>query len=445
MALMVSVSGVRGLINETLTPHVATEFAQAYGTLLKGGRVVLARDTRPSGEMFASAVAAGLLSAGCEVTNLGVCMTPTVGRAIVDGKFDGGVVITASHNPPAWNGIKFLDHQGLAPDPALAGQIATIRDERRQSTVKSGFRAVKHDQGAGERHVRAVVQAIEHDVSSLRGLPVVLDSVNGAGCRDGAALLIHLGCDLHHLNGAPTGEFAHEPEPIAENLTGLCEVVRARKAAVGFAQDPDADRLAIVDETGRYIGEEYTLALATKFVMMKRPGPAAANLSTSRLIDAVAAAHKAPVIRTAVGEANVARGMVAHRCVIGGEGNGGVIDPRITLVRDSLSAMSLVLQLMAATGKPLSRLVDELPRLAMIKQKFECSRERIAEAVTRVAKAFAGEKLNQTDGTRVDFAEGWVHVRASNTEPIVRFIAEAESEASAKALIERVRAAAGIG
>lgn len=444
MALMVSVSGVRGLINDTLTPRVASEFAQAYGTLLNRGRVVLARDTRPSGEMFACAVAAGLLSVGCEVTQLGVVMTPTVGRAIVDGRFDGGVIITASHNPPAWNGLKFLDHQGLAPDPALARQIARIRDEQSQRTVDSGFRAIQADYGAGDRHVRAVVNALEHDVAPLHGLRVVLDSVNGAGCRDGAALLIHLGCDVHHLNGAPTGDFAHEPEPIAENLRGLCDAVRMHGAAVGFAQDPDADRLAIVDEQGRYIGEEYTLALATKCVMLKRPGPAAANLSTSRLIDAVAAPYKVPVVRTAVGEANVARGMVAHGCVIGGEGNGGVIDPRITLVRDSLSAMSLVLQLMAATGKPLSRLVDDLPRLAMIKQKFACPGERIAEAVGRVAKAFAGERLNQIDGTRVDFAEGWVHLRASNTEPIVRIIAEAESEPIALELIERVRTASGL-
>jgi phosphomannomutase len=443
MALMVSVSGIRGLINDTLTPQVATEFAQAYGTLLKGGRVVLARDTRPSGEMFASAVAAGLLASGCDVTQLGVCMTPTVGRAIVDGKYAGGVIITASHNPPAWNGIKFLDHQGLAPDPKLAAQIAELRDRRQFRAVTSGFQRMQTDLTAGERHVRAVVNAVECDLSPIRCVKVVLDSVNGAGCRDGAALLIALGCDLHHLNGEPTGEFAHTPEPIAENLTSLCDEVKRRRASVGFAQDPDADRLALVDEHGHYIGEEYTLALAVWAVLMRRKGPVAANLSTSRLIDAVARRYGVDVLRTAVGEANVARGMVAGKCVIGGEGNGGVIDPRITLVRDSLSAMSLVLQLMAATGKTLGQLVAELPKLAMIKQKFECSRERIAEAVDKVATAFASEKLNRSDGTRVDFADGWAHLRASNTEPIVRIIAEAENESATLALIERVRKAAG--
>ncbi|MBI5866276.1 MAG: phosphoglucosamine mutase [Planctomycetes bacterium] len=444
MSLMVSVSGVRGLINETLTPTVAAEFAQAYGTLLEGGSVVLARDTRPSGEMFASAVAAGLLASGCQVTQLGVCMTPTVGRAIVDGKHAGGVIITASHNPPAWNGIKFLDQQGLAPDPALASQIAAVRDSRRFQAKKAGFKPIRSDLTAGERHVRAVVTAVEENLTGVRGLRVVLDSINGAGCRDGAALLTTFGCDVYHLNGEPTGEFAHTPEPIAENLTQLCDCVRREKAAVGFAQDPDADRLAIVDEQGTYIGEEYTLALAAWAVLMRRPGPVAANLSTSRLVDAVAERFGVKVVRTAVGEANVARGMVASECVIGGEGNGGVIDPRITLVRDSLSAMSLTLQLLSATGKSVRQLVAELPRLAMIKQKFECPRERIADAVERTAKSFAGEKVNRSDGTRVDFAEGWVHVRASNTEPIVRIIAEAADDKAANSLVARVRSAAGI-
>jgi phosphomannomutase len=442
MSLMVSVSGIRGLIGKTLTPTVVAEFAQAYGTSLDGGHVALARDTRPSGEMFAHAAAAGLLAAGCEVTNLGVVMTPTVGRAIVERKLDGGIILTASHNPPPWNGMKFLDRQGLAPDPALISNISGIRESGRRF-VESGFRKIRQDAQAGARHVHAVLAAIEADVKPLRGLRVVLDSVNGAGCVDGAWLLRELGCELIHVNGEPTGDFAHTPEPIAENLTQLCDEVRRHKAAVGFAQDPDADRLAIVDENGAYIGEEYTLALATWFVLSRRPGAVAANLSTSRLIDAVAARVGAKVVRTAVGEANVARGMLAAGCVIGGEGNGGVIDPRITLVRDSLSAMSLVLQLVASSGKSISRLVADLPRLMMIKQKFECERGRIQTAVEAVAEAFAGEKVDRSDGTRVDFADGWVHVRASNTEPIVRIIAEAESVEVGERLIRRVREAAG--
>ncbi len=444
MALMVSVSGVRGIVGEALTPQVALEFARAYGTFLGGGRVVLGRDSRPSGEMFTAAAAAGLIATGCAVTHLGVVMTPTVGLAIRAGGHDGGVVITASHNPPAWNGLKFLDRQGLGPDPVQADEIAAIRERGRYADLRSGFQATAQDEEAGERHVEAVLAALEVDTTPLRGLPVVLDSVNGAGGLHSPALLTALGCELIHLNGEPTGDFAHPAEPLAENLTGLCQVVRETKAAIGFAQDPDGDRLAIVDENGRYIGEEYTLALAAEFVLSRRPGPLANNLGSSRLVDDVAGRYGTVVIRTAVGESNVARAMLANDCVIGGEGNGGVIDPRICPVRDSLSGMSLVLQLMAATGKTIGRLVADLPRYAMIKQKFECPRERINAAVEAVAKAFADRHPNRSDGVRVDLDKAWVLLRASNTEPIVRISAEAADEATATALIQQVRAAAGL-
>lgn len=443
MALMVSVSGVRGVIGETLTPALALEFAQAYGTLLGGGKLALGRDSRPSGEMFENAAAAGLIAAGCAVTRLGLVMTPTIGRAICDGGFDGGVMITASHNPPQYNGLKFLDNRGLAPDAARAAAIAGIRAGGKLRTVPHGFRPVQYDGGATQRHVEAVLKTVEVDLSPIRGLRVVLDSINGAGCEGGAALLRALGVELIHVNGEPTGEFAHLPEPIAENLTSLCDAVRRRQAAAGFAQDPDADRLAIVDEHGAYIGEEYTLALAALSVLTRRPGPVAVNLSTSRLVDAVAARFNVPVHRTAVGEANVARGMIEHQAVIGGEGNGGVIDLRICPVRDSLQAMALVLQLMAATGRSIAQLVAELPRFAMVKQKLELARPRIDAGVAAVARAFADRPQICVDGTRVEFDDGWVHIRASNTEPIVRIIAEADSEAAALRLIERVRAAAG--
>jgi phosphomannomutase len=444
MALMVSVSGVRGIVGEALTPQVALEFARAYGTYLAGGRVVLGRDSRRSGEMFAGAAAAGLIAAGCAVTHVGVVMTPTAGLAIRAGGYDGGVVITASHNPPAWNGLKFLDGQGLGPDPAQVNEIAAIREQGRYANLHSGFRATAQDQEAGERHVEAVLAALEVDVAPLKGLRVVLDSVNGAGGLHSPALLTGLGCELIQLNGEPTGDFAHPAEPLAENLAGLCQAVRETKAAIGFAQDPDGDRLAIVDENGRYVGEEYTLALAAEFVLSRRPGPVANNLGSSRLVDDVAGRYGAAVIRTAVGESNVARAMLANDCVIGGEGNGGVIDPRICPVRDSLSGMSLVLQLMAATGKTISRLVADLPRYAMIKQKFECPRERIDAAIEAVAEAFADRHPNRSDGVRVDLDEAWVLLRASNTEPIVRISAEAADEATATALIQQVRAAAGL-
>lgn len=445
MTLMIGVSGVRGLVGQTLTPQTVLEFAQAFGTLLNGGRVLLGRDSRPSGPMYAHAAAAGLIAAGCEVVDLGVVMTPAVGYGICsDRRCAGGVVITASHNPQPWNGLKFLDHRGLAPDPEQARRIAALRQSGAWRQLESGFRPPQSDPGAAARHVAAVRAAVEVDSAPLRGMKVVLDSVNGAGGPAAAAWLRDLGCTVVHLNAEPTGQFAHPPEPLAENLGQLCAAVAAHGAAVGFAQDPDGDRLAIVDERGQYIGEEYTLALAAWFVLSRRPGPVAANLSTSRLIDVVAARYGARVVRTPVGEAHVARRVLEERCVIGGEGNGGVIDPRISPVRDSLSAMSLVLQLLASSGRSISQLVGDLPRLAMIKEKAECPRERINAAVESVARAFAAERIDRSDGVRVDFPEGWVHLRASNTEPIVRIVAEAESEPVARSLAQRVRQAAGL-
>ncbi len=444
MALMVGVSGIRGLVGQTLTPQVALEFAQAYGTLLGGGRVVLARDTRPSGEMFASAAAAGLIASGCQVTELGVAMTPTVGRAIRDGGYRGGASVTASHNPGEWNGLKFFDDMGVAPDPEFARKLAETQASGAFRLRTSGFAAIQLDAQAGARHAEAVRAAVEVDLAPLRGTRVVLDSVNGAGCADTPGFLRSLGCEVIHLNGEPTGLFAHRPEPIRENLSQLCDAVRQSGAAIGFAQDPDADRLAIVDERGEYIGEEFTLALSVWSVLARRKGAVAANLSTSRMIDDIAARFGASVLRTPVGESHVARAMRSANAAIGGEGNGGVIDPRICWVRDSLSAASLVLQLMASTGKAVSGLVGELPRYAAIKEKFECSRERIEQAVRAVIAAMSRERLNTSDGVRIDFADGWVHLRASNTEPIVRIIGEATSPAGAEALVGRVRAASGL-
>ncbi len=444
MTLMISVSGVRGIVGETLTPAVALEFAQAYGTLLGGGRVVLARDTRPSGAMFQAAVAAGLLATGCDVTQLGVAMTPTVGHAIRAGGYAGGVVVTASHNPGEWNGLKFLDDLGVAPDPDRARAIAELRTTGQYRIRTTGFGTLTCDAEAGQRHVDAVLAVRDVDAGRTRGLRVVLDSINGAGCTHTPRLLQALGCEVIHINGTPNGEFAHRPEPVRENLTQLCQTVRETQAAVGFAQDPDADRLALVDETGTYIGEEYTLALAAQFVLARRPGPVAANLSTSRMIDDIAARHGVRVLRTPVGESHVARAMLAHHCVFGGEGNGGVIDPRIGYVRDSLTGISLIVQVLAAAGRPLSALVADLPRYCTIKQKFELPRERIDAAVQAVVASFASQSPNTADGVRIEFETGWVHLRASNTEPILRIIAEARTTGEAEELVRQVRAAAGL-
>jgi phosphomannomutase len=354
----------------------------------------------------------------------------------------GGLAVTASHNPIAWNGIKFLTADGCAPSQAIARQIIERFKSRAFALVPvERVGRLSSNSSTDQRHVARVLSIVEPQRIRVRAFSVALDSVCGAGGASARMLLEALGCRVEHRHAEPTGQFPHAPEPLAENLTELAALTRRIGAAVGFAQDPDADRLALIDETGRYVGEEYTLALAARHVLGKRPGPVVANLSTSRMIDDIAGALGPPCVvhRSPVGEANVVELMRATGAVIGGEGNGGVIDPRVVYVRDSLTAMAMILQLMADTGAPLSRMVGGLPRWRMIKQKFECPAERIDGILTALRTRFAGERMSDVDGVRIDWPEGWVHVRGSNTEPIVRIIAEAADERAAEALVQRVR------
>ncbi len=447
MPLMMSVSGVRGVIGESLTPTLAAELGCAFGTHLRGGIVVVGRDSRPSGPMVQQAVVSGLLATGCRVILLEIASTPAIALLVRQHRAAGGMVITASHNPVIWNGIKFLtsdavDGNGVAPPPQQAERIFDIyhRKAFELADVNRLHEPVQ-DLLAAAAHVDAVLRIVDQKTIASKRFRVVLDSVNGAGGGEGRMLLEKLGCDVAHINAEPTGQFAHTPEPLAENLTQLCTVVREQNAAAGFAQDPDADRLAIVDEAGRYIGEEYTLALAAKYMFRAHPGPAAANLSTSRMIDDLAAEAGPPccVYRSAVGEANVVETMRINKCTIGGEGNGGVIDPRVVPVRDSLVAMALTLQLMTDTGRSIGELVATIPRYTMVKQKFECSKERIAAVLDAVRRRYAAEKINDSDGVRIDFPDGWVHVRGSNTEPIIRIIAEAPTQERCESLLQDSR------
>ncbi|HWL94815.1 MAG TPA: phosphoglucosamine mutase [Phycisphaerae bacterium] len=440
MTLMISVSGVRGLVGTTMTPVLAAEMGAAFGSHLGGGAVVIGRDSRTSGEMVQCALVGGLLSTGCDAIELGVVTTPGTAMMIGELRGAGGVVLTASHNPGEWNGIKFLTSAGIAPPPELADRIFA-RYRAKQFNYAGPDRIGKRSSDASthERHVAKVLAISNVDAIRKRRPKVVLDSVNGAGGAGGAMLLERLGCDVVRMNYGPTGLFAHTPEPTAENLVTLCDAVKRQGADIGFAQDPDADRLAIVDETGRYIGEEYTVALVAKYLLAKSPGPMAVNLSTSRMIDDLAAraGGAAVVHRTAVGEANVAGVIVENRCIFGGEGNGGVIDPRVVMVRDSFVGMAHVLGLLAEDGRPLSKIVDEIPRYVMVKQKFEMEPAKIIAWLERVRREMDG-RVNDADGLRIDWPEGWVHVRPSNTEPIARVIAEASDEGTAKGLAERV-------
>jgi phosphomannomutase len=439
--LIISVSGMRGVVGENLTPIVAAEYGSAFGTFLRSsidtaGRpftVCIGRDSRVSGPMLMSAMTAGLCAAGINVIDLGLVPTPSVGIMVRHLGCQGGVMITASHNPIPYNGIKLLLSNGMAPPPATAHEIRrTFWDRHFHFVSSERCGKVTCNADTQRVHVDKVLALVDADRIAGKKYKVVLDSVNGAGAPLTKILLTKLGCDLVAMNDEPTGLFAHEPEPTAANLTGLCWRVKKEHADLGFAQDPDADRLAVADEKGNYIGEEYTLALAALQVFSKQTGAAAANLSTSRMIDDVARRFGSSVIRTPVGEANVANAMIEHHCIIGGEGNGGVIDLRVGPIRDSLVGIALVLQLMAETGKTISQLVQEIGSYSMHKDKFAANEQQARQIQEMAIAQFDEATMNVSDGLRLDFPDGWIHLRTSNTEPVMRVIVEAKDEATAR-------------
>src|SRR5688572_11615716 len=401
-ALMIGVSGLRGTVCGTLTPAVVSNLAAAFATWLKETqmpksehfRVVFGRDSRPSGPWVRDAAVSALVASGIEVIDLDVVTTPGVAMMVKHLNADAALIATASHNPIEWNGIKYLNGDATALPAAEAGRLSQMYHEGRTSFVRvENLIPPTKNSETHALHVKRVLERVDVNGISTKRFKVVVDSVNGAGCVTSATLLNKLGCQVVHLNATPDGKFPHEPEPTEKNLTQLASEVKRQKAAVGFAQGPDADRLAIVDENGVYIGEEYSLALCAYWIMSKKPGVVtAANLSTSRMIDDIAARFSGKVIRTPVGEANVVHAMLRENSIIGGEGNGGVIDPRIVPGRDSLVGMAYVLGLMASTNKSISQLVGEIPRYEIVKTKFECRREDANRAVEALKKQFASER-----------------------------------------------------
>jgi phosphomannomutase len=445
--LIISISGMRGIVGENLTDSVAADYGSAFGTFLKkihAGRkeklsVCIGRDSRRSGQMLKSAVTAGLCAVGIDVIDLELVTTPSVGIMLRQLGCAGAVSITASHNPIQYNGIKLLLGDGFAPPLESAGQIKQCFLDKNFAFVDSPHCGqVSSNKQTDPTHIARVLGIVDKETIAAKKFKVVLDSVNGAGGPVTKKLLAKLGCKVVAINDEPTGIFAHRPEPTARNLTGLCKVVKEKEAEIGLAQDPDADRLAVVDENGTYIGEEYTLVLAAKYIFSKKTGRAATNLSTSRMLDDVAKKAGGQVIRTAVGEANVAAAMLEHNCIIGGEGNGGVIDLRVGPIRDSLVGIALVLQLMAETGKTVSELVSEIGGYYMSKDKFVADKLQAQQILNSAKETFPDAKLDTTDGCRFDFDDGWLHLRASNTEPVMRLIVEAKDRHIGQKYIDAV-------
>jgi phosphomannomutase len=439
--LKISVSGVRGVVGDSLTPEMVTRFAQAFGTYVGGGPIVIGRDPRTSGEMVRQAVVAGLVSSGCRVSDLGVCPTPTVQLLVRQLGAAGGVAITASHNPPEWNALKFVGRGGLFLDAARGRELLDVYHQGDYTRVAGGQqRAPERITDAVDRHVGAVLEGLGPLPALPRPLRAVVDPGGGAASEAGPRLLAALGVEAASIHDRMDGRFPRPAEPVPENLGALGDAVRARAADVGFATDMDGDRLALVDEKGRPLGEELTLVLAAEPVLAREPGPVVTNIATTDAVEALAARYGVAVHRTRVGEANVAEGMREHGAVIGGEGNGGVLYPRVNFARDSLVAMALVLHRLAATGRPLSDLAGGYDAFRVAKRQRHCPADQVRFVLRRAREAWADRPLDLRDGVKVRLEEGWFILRGSNTEPILRVIAEAATAGAAEALAERVMA-----
>ena len=442
---ILTVSGLRGVVGDGLDPDFLTRFGQAVGTLavretaegVTPGLVVLTRDGRPTGAFVRHCVLGGLLAAGARVLDGGVAMTPTCGVLVRHHRAAAGLQITASHNPLEWNGLK--------PFSPTGGVLTAEQGERLVALMDSGdFAGAAWDTvGTVETladphgpHLARVLELVDRGAIRAKRFKVVLDCNRGSGAAATPGFLREeLGCEVTVLGGTPDGLFEHTPEPTEANLTGLCVAVRDAGADVGFAQDPDADRLAVVDGTGRYIGEELTLALCADHVLASRPGPLVVNGSTSRVNADVADRHDCAFHRSAVGEANVVGEMRRVGSEFGGEGNGGVIDFRVGPVRDSLVSIAYVLDGLAKRGGTVGAWADSLPRYAILKRKFAVpSPDRVEAACDALAAAYPDAEAQRGDGLRLDWPDRWVQVRASNTEPIARVIAEAPDDATAEAL-----------
>ena len=444
--LIISVSGLRGIVGETLTPEIAVRYVQAFAAGLEDGPLVISQDGRATGPALAAAIRDGLFAAGRDVIDASVAATPTTGILVREHSAAGGIQISASHNPAEYNGLKLFGADGRVV-PASVGQQVLDRYRSESCLFSESTRTPSSSpcEDTTTAHWEKIAAQVDVDRIRAARISVLLDANHGSGALLGVRLLEELHCDVTLLGGVPDGQFDHQPEPTAENLSGVLDTLIGSQAAIGFCQDPDADRLAVIDEWGHYIGEEYTLALCTDHLLRKSKGPVVTNCSTSRMTQDVAERFGVAFSRSAVGEANVADEMLRVGAVIGGEGNGGVIHPEIGYVRDSFIAMAMLLDAMAARQLPISRLTEELPHYVMSKQKVPLEREQLADVMARVQSHFEDAEVSALDGLRLDWPGKWVLVRASNTEPIVRIMSEAETAGEADRLCQEVEHLIGEG
>ncbi|MGH9873943.1 MAG: phosphoglucosamine mutase [Pyrinomonadaceae bacterium] len=440
--LKIGITGVRGIVGETFTPEIAVGFSQAFGTYLDGGRILVCRDTRASGPMVRSAVVAGLLAAGCEVFDLGICPTPSLQLAVTWLKADGGIAVTAGHNPAHWNALKFVRGDGLYLNPVQSEELLDIFHQGEFAKAKwDQIHSVVQQQDPIEHHVELLKGAFDSAAIKARRLKVAVDCCNGACARLIPRWLAELGCEVLAINDDPAGTFPHRPEPTVETMAQLSAIVKAGHADIGFAHDADGERLGIVTELGQPLSEELTLAVATRLRLERKPGTVVTNVSTTGAIEQIAARYSSAVVRTQVGQSYISEGMLEHSAVLGGEGSGGITVPEVHLTHDSAAAVGLVLEGLAHSAGPVSEVVRQLPRLVMLKQNVTVEPNLLYSLLQNFRVAVEREHLpyDPTDGIRVVLPKGWIHVRASNTESMIRIIVEAEETSSAENLLNWVR------
>jgi phosphomannomutase len=444
--LIVSISGIRGLVGQSLTDEVVARFAAAFGTTLDSdATVIIARDTRPSGAGFAKVAAAALAQTGCRVIDLGKCSTPGAKLLITELDAQGAIVITASHNPQPWNGLKLVRSDGIFLNAEQGQRVEALFHSGEFRQADGGSIATLDPAEVKKRHLDKILAHIDADAIRQARFKVAVDPCNGAGALLAPDLLAALGAEATLINAEPDGEFAHEPEPVPANLVQLGAAVRDNNCAIGFAIDPDADRVTLVGTDGEAVGEDLTLALAVQAVTARNPGPVVTTLSSSQAISDAATRNGCPVHLTAVGEVNVVEKMVEENAAIGGEGNGGVILTQIDPGRDAAAGLALVLEAMATTGQSLAELVAALPTYAIDKRKITCTPAELEAALAALLDRYPDAYVHPVcDGSKL-YLSGqlecpWIHLRASNTEPIVRVIAESESAEEAARLCDEVEA-----
>ena len=450
MTLIKSISGIRGTIGgpsgENLTPPDVVKFTTAYVRLIAArteGRkpvVVVGRDARISGEMVANLVEGTLLACGADVINAGLCTTPGTEMAVIVNRADGGIIITASHNPRQWNALKLLNSRGEFLSDAEGKQVLAMSEEEFDYPEIDAIGHVLSRAPFNDEHIRRVLALPLVDVEAVRRrrYKVVVDAVNSVGGVVIPKLLRELGCEVVELNCEPTGDFAHNPEPLPENLPGISEAVVREKADLGVVVDPDVDRLAFVSEDGTMFGEEYTLVAVADYILSKTPGDTVSNLSSSRALRDVTEQHGCRYYASAVGEVNVTTKMREVGAVIGGEGNGGVIYPELHYGRDALVGTALFLTWLTERGLTMTQLRATYPSYFASKNKIQLTPAIDVDKVLReVKERYSNENVNDIDGVKIDFPENWVHLRKSNTEPIIRVYTEAKSMDEADALAKR--------